>query len=166
MTVIQWYPGHMAKALRQVKENLNAVDIVLELVDARLPESSRNPQLEELLQNKKSIIVLTKMDLADPKLDRILRAKRTSGNCRQQQPGHASRNRKKNQGSLKGKNCGKRSTRNQEFAHQGDVHRNSERRKVNPSQSIGKEKRRNRRQQARGHQGAAMAESRFTPVAA
>ena len=62
MTVIQWYPGHMAKALRQVKENLNAVDIVLELVDARLPESSRNPQLEELLQNKKSIIVLTKMD--------------------------------------------------------------------------------------------------------
>ena len=70
MTVIQWYPGHMAKALRQVKENLNAVDIVLELVDARLPESSRNPQLEELLQNKKSIIVLTKMDLADPKLTR------------------------------------------------------------------------------------------------
>lgn len=67
MTVIQWYPGHMAKALRQVKENLNAVDVVLELVDARLPESSRNPQLEELLKNKPSIIVLTKMDLADPK---------------------------------------------------------------------------------------------------
>lgn len=66
MTVIQWYPGHMAKALRQVKENLNAVDIVLELVDARLPESSRNPKLEELLKDKKSIIVLTKMDLADP----------------------------------------------------------------------------------------------------
>ena len=46
MTVIQWYPGHMAKAVRQVKENLKLVDIVLELVDARLPESSRNPQLE------------------------------------------------------------------------------------------------------------------------
>ena len=167
MTVIQWYPGHMAKALRQVKENLNAVDIVLELVDARLPESSRNPQLEELLQNKKSIIVLTKMDLADPKLTREWIAYyEQNGNCRQQQPGHASRNRKENQGSLKGKNCGKRSTRNQEFAHQGDVHRNSERRKINPSQSIGKEKRRNRRQQARGHQGAAMAESRFKPVAA
>ena len=57
MTVIQWYPGHMAKAVRQVKENLKLVDIVLELVDARLPESSRNPQLEEILQNK--LIILT-----------------------------------------------------------------------------------------------------------
>lgn len=67
MATIQWFPGHMAKALRQVKENLKLVDVVLELVDARLPESSRNPQLEGLLANKKSIIVLTKMDLADPK---------------------------------------------------------------------------------------------------
>lgn len=67
MTVIQWFPGHMAKALRQVKENLKLVDVVLELVDARLPESSRNPQLAGLLANKKSIIVLTKMDLAEPK---------------------------------------------------------------------------------------------------
>ena len=67
MTTIQWFPGHMAKALRQVKENLKLVDIVLELVDARLPESSRNPQLKELLANKPSILVLTKMDLADPK---------------------------------------------------------------------------------------------------
>lgn len=67
--VIQWYPGHMAKALRQVKENLKAVDVVLELVDARLPESSRNPQLSALLENKPHIIVLTKMDLADPKMN-------------------------------------------------------------------------------------------------
>lgn len=66
MAIIQWFPGHMAKALRQVKENLKSVDIVLELVDARLPESSRNPQLAEALQDKPSIIVLTKMDLADP----------------------------------------------------------------------------------------------------
>lgn len=65
MAIIQWFPGHMAKALRQVKENLKSVDIVLELVDARLPESSRNPQLAEVLQDKPSIIVLTKMDLAD-----------------------------------------------------------------------------------------------------
>ena len=70
MTVIQWYPGHMAKAVRQVKENLKLVDIVLELVDARLPESSRNPQLEEILQNKLTIRILTKADLADPKLNR------------------------------------------------------------------------------------------------
>ena len=67
MAIIQWFPGHMAKALRQVKENLKLVDVVLELVDARLPESSRNPQLRDLLQDKPSIIVLTKMDLADPK---------------------------------------------------------------------------------------------------
>ncbi|MCP0886147.1 ribosome biogenesis GTPase YlqF [Ligilactobacillus sp. WILCCON 0076] len=67
MAVIQWFPGHMAKALRQVKENLKLVDIVLELVDARLPESSRNPQLEKILENKPSIVVLTKMDLADQK---------------------------------------------------------------------------------------------------
>lgn len=66
MAIIQWFPGHMAKALRQVKENLKSVDSVLELVDARLPESSRNPQLAEVLQDKPSIIVLTKMDLADP----------------------------------------------------------------------------------------------------
>ena len=52
MAIIQWFPGHMAKALRQVKENLKSVDIVLELVDARLPESSRNPQLAEVLQDK------------------------------------------------------------------------------------------------------------------
>lgn len=67
MATIQWFPGHMAKALRQAKENLKAVDIVLELVDARLPESSRNPELAKLLENKPAIIVLTKMDLADPK---------------------------------------------------------------------------------------------------
>ena len=50
MAVIQWYPGHMAKALRQVKENLKAVDIVLELVDARIPDSSWNPQLTEVIE--------------------------------------------------------------------------------------------------------------------
>lgn len=71
MTVIQWYPGHMAKAIRQVKENLKMVDVVLELVDARLPESSRNPQLEELLQNKTTVRVLTKADLADPKMNSV-----------------------------------------------------------------------------------------------
>ncbi|KRL04368.1 GTP-binding protein, GTPase [Liquorilactobacillus oeni DSM 19972] len=58
----------MAKALRQVKENVKQVDIVLELVDARLPESSRNPQLVEILQNKPSIMVLTKADLADSQI--------------------------------------------------------------------------------------------------
>lgn len=68
MANIQWFPGHMAKAMRQVKENLRLVDIVLELVDARLPESSRNPQIASVLKNKPSVIVLTKRDLADPQM--------------------------------------------------------------------------------------------------
>lgn len=70
MTVIQWYPGHMAKALREAKEKLKMVDIVLELVDARLPESSANPQLNELIGTKPKILVLTKSDMADPKVTR------------------------------------------------------------------------------------------------
>jgi ribosome biogenesis GTPase A len=56
----------MAKALRQVKENLKLVDLVLELTDARLPESARNPQIKELLANKSSLLLLTKSDLANP----------------------------------------------------------------------------------------------------
>lgn len=67
MTQIQWYPGHMAKALRQAKEQLKLVDVVLELVDARLPESSQNPKLAELIGAKPKIMVLTKADMADPK---------------------------------------------------------------------------------------------------
>lgn len=67
MYQVQWFPGHMAKTRREVNENLNKVDIVLEIVDARLPESSRNPIIEELTQNKKSLIVLNKADLADPR---------------------------------------------------------------------------------------------------
>ncbi|MCI1700234.1 ribosome biogenesis GTPase YlqF, partial [Liquorilactobacillus nagelii] len=65
MSKIQWYPGHMAKAIRQIKENLKMVDLVLELADARLPESSRNPLVQELIQNKPSLLLLTKKDLAD-----------------------------------------------------------------------------------------------------
>ncbi|MGX7107074.1 ribosome biogenesis GTPase YlqF [Hutsoniella sourekii] len=63
---IQWYPGHMAKARREAKEKLNLVDIVIELVDARLPLASRNPVIEEIIGNKKSLVVLNKADLADP----------------------------------------------------------------------------------------------------
>lgn len=65
---IQWYPGHMAKALREVKERLSLVDVVLELVDARIPESSSNPVLQEIIQDKVSIKVLMKSDLADSKI--------------------------------------------------------------------------------------------------
>ncbi|WP_061993747.1 ribosome biogenesis GTPase YlqF, partial [Fructobacillus ficulneus] len=65
--LIQWYPGHMAKAFRLMRENLNLVDIVFELVDARLPASSRNPEVDKLIGDKPRMLILTKADLADPK---------------------------------------------------------------------------------------------------
>ncbi|MGJ9458840.1 ribosome biogenesis GTPase YlqF [Oceanobacillus sp. CF4.6] len=62
---IQWFPGHMAKARRQVEEKLKLVDFVMELVDARAPLSSQNPMLQQVMQNKSKMIVLMKKDLAD-----------------------------------------------------------------------------------------------------
>lgn len=62
---IQWFPGHMAKARREVEEKLKLVDFVMELVDARAPLSSQNPMLHQVLQNKQKMIVLMKRDLAD-----------------------------------------------------------------------------------------------------
>lgn len=63
--VIQWFPGHMAKAKRLAIENRNMVDIVLELVDARIPISSRNPLMDEIVGGKPRLIILNKADLAD-----------------------------------------------------------------------------------------------------
>ena len=63
---INWYPGHMAKARRQMEEQLKLVDIVIELRDARIPEASANPILGELSRNKRVLIVLNKADLSDP----------------------------------------------------------------------------------------------------
>ncbi|AOF48976.1 ribosome biogenesis GTPase YlqF [Tetragenococcus halophilus] len=63
---IQWFPGHMAKAKRQVSEKIKHVDIVFELVDGRLPISSRNPMLDEILQQKPRLVLINKADLADP----------------------------------------------------------------------------------------------------
>ncbi|RYG73926.1 ribosome biogenesis GTPase YlqF [Lentibacillus lipolyticus] len=65
---IQWFPGHMAKAKREVEENLKLVDFVVELVDARAPLSSQNPILENVLQQKPKMIVMMKKDLADDKI--------------------------------------------------------------------------------------------------
>ena len=64
---IGWYPGHMAKAKKEIKEKLNLIDIVYELVDARMPLSSKNSDLDTLLQEKPRILVLTKYDMCDPK---------------------------------------------------------------------------------------------------
>lgn len=66
MAHIQWYPGHMAKAKKEVQSQLNAVDIVLEIRDARIPTASMNPMLDEIIKNKRHMIVLNKQDLADP----------------------------------------------------------------------------------------------------
>ena len=62
---IQWFPGHMAKARREVTEKLKLVDIIFELVDARLPLSSRNPMIDEVINQKPRLVILNKMDMAD-----------------------------------------------------------------------------------------------------
>jgi len=66
MANIQWFPGHMAKAIHQIQDNLHLVDIVFELVDARIPEASRNPDIEKVIQQKPHLLIMTKKDLADP----------------------------------------------------------------------------------------------------
>lgn len=66
-TNINWYPGHMAKTMKQIESDLKFIDIVIELVDARIPIASQNPQIASKIKNKKKIIVLNKADLADEK---------------------------------------------------------------------------------------------------
>jgi len=65
MPDIQWFPGHMAKARREISEKLKMVDIVLEILDARIPFSSRNPMMNEILANKPLLVILNKASLAD-----------------------------------------------------------------------------------------------------
>ncbi len=68
--LIQWYPGHMAKARRMLMENLKLIDVVVELVDARAPAATRNPDFDALFAAKKRVILLNKSDLADPDITR------------------------------------------------------------------------------------------------
>ncbi len=63
---INWYPGHMAKAKRMLEENLKLIDVVIELVDARAPQSTRNPDFDTLFRGKSRVLLLNKSDLADP----------------------------------------------------------------------------------------------------
>ena len=63
---IQWFPGHMAKTRRMISDCLGSVDIILELLDARIPYSSKNPEIEKLTSGKPKLTVLTKASLADP----------------------------------------------------------------------------------------------------
>ena len=66
----QWYPGHMTKAKRAMQEDIKLIDVVIELADARIPYSSKNPDIEELARNKSRILLLNKSDMADPALSR------------------------------------------------------------------------------------------------
>ncbi len=63
---IQWYPGHMAKASRQIREKLKLIDIVVEVLDARLPVASKNPDIDQYTEHKRHLVLLNKADLADP----------------------------------------------------------------------------------------------------
>lgn len=62
----QWYPGHMSKAKRQMQEDLKLIDVIVELVDARIPFSSKNPDIEKMAVNKSRVLLLNKADMADP----------------------------------------------------------------------------------------------------
>jgi ribosome biogenesis GTPase A len=64
----QWYPGHMAKAKKDIKESLKLVDVIIELIDARIPYSSKNPDIDELAGNKPRVLLINKADLADDRV--------------------------------------------------------------------------------------------------
>jgi len=66
---IQWFPGHMTRAKRQIQEKLKLIDIAIELLDARVPISSRNPMIDDVLQGKPRLIILNKSDLSDPQMN-------------------------------------------------------------------------------------------------
>ena len=67
---IQWYPGHMTKARRQMQEDIRLIDLIIELVDARVPLSSRNPDIDSMGRQKSRLILLNKADLADDSWNR------------------------------------------------------------------------------------------------
>ncbi len=79
---IQWFPGHMAKTRRMMKECLGEVDIILELLDARIPYSSKNPEIEKLIGDKPKITILTKSTLADPEMSKKWVEKLNKGSTR------------------------------------------------------------------------------------
>ena len=65
MQTIQWFPGHMTKTKRQIQASLKLVDAVAEILDARIPLSSKNPDLQKLIQNKPKVVLLNKCDMAN-----------------------------------------------------------------------------------------------------
>jgi len=67
---IQWFPGHMTKTRRMIIENISMVDVVIEILDARIPISSKNPEVDSLIRNKPKVVVLNKSDLSDPSVNK------------------------------------------------------------------------------------------------
>lgn len=90
----QWYPGHMTKARRAMQEDIKLIDLIIELVDARIPLSSRNPDIDELGRNKSRLVLMNKSDLADPACNRAWTAwfqeqgDQVSGNQRAERAGN------------------------------------------------------------------------------
>ena len=64
---INWYPGHMAKAKKMMQENIKLIDVVIEILDARIPFSSKNPDIDEMAKGKSRVLLLNKADMADPR---------------------------------------------------------------------------------------------------
>lgn len=79
MANIQWYPGHMNKARNQLEDKMSLIDVLVEVLDARIPKSSRNPMIEQLVGDKPHLIILNKADLADPVMTKMWQ-KKLSGN--------------------------------------------------------------------------------------
>ncbi len=77
---IQWFPGHMAKTRRMISENLKNVDIIIEILDARIPYSSRNPEISRLVGDKPTLLLLNKASLADPNQNALWQKRYTEGN--------------------------------------------------------------------------------------
>jgi ribosome biogenesis GTPase A len=78
MTKIQWYPGHMNKARNQLEDKMDLIDVIVEVLDSRIPQSSRNPMIEELVGSKPHLIILNKADLADPVMTKLWQKKLSS----------------------------------------------------------------------------------------
>ena len=64
-SVINWYPGHMAKTKREISEKLSLIDVVFEVIDARIPMSSKNKDIDTLIKDKPKVLIMTKIDLCD-----------------------------------------------------------------------------------------------------
>ncbi len=80
--IIQWFPGHMAKTRRMISENLKHVDIILEILDARIPDSSRNPEIKRLTAGKPTLLLLNKASLADPAQSKKWQTALSEGNTK------------------------------------------------------------------------------------